>query len=221
MRTHSAPRTSSVSAPHGCLLAFFLVACSPSPAPNPTPSSQPSGVATAAELHHAPRPLRGEAPGGSPRRSDPYWKEALGGDPLALRALAEHEGALGLLEGVEDGGDLFRVAVSALPFASDADLALGRLGEIALLEDAALADASVSSLRLIAMQKPTRGELLDPDGVSNAAHALAVLASRENAPKERRSLAISAARAFAERGALDPATIPTALDPPSVPGDSP
>jgi hypothetical protein len=135
------------------------------------------------------------------------------GDPLDVQALAQAEGAAGLLEGVEDGGDLFRVACDALPFAEDADLALGRLGEIALLEDAALSDAAVIVISRIARRPPSRGEPLDPDGVASAARAVLTLATRADLPRPRRSHAISAARAFADRGALDPDGVPVDLDP--------
>lgn len=157
--------------------------------------------------------MRGEPAGGSPRRQEARWQRAVSGDPLELRALAQAEGASGLLEGVEDGGELFRAACEALPFADDADLALGRLGEIALLDDPALSETAVIAIHRIAQAPPSRGEPLDPDGVAAAARAVLALASRTALPPERRSRAISAARAFAERGALDPDRIPVDLDP--------
>lgn len=199
-----------------------LAACSPSP-PAPAPSAQPSdsSVASAIPLQQAQRPLRGEPAGGSPRRRDLRWQRALGGDPLELRALAAAEGASGLLDGLEDGGDLFRAACEALPFAGDAEIALGRLGEVALLDDAALSEAAVVAIHRIAAGPPSRGEALDPDGVASAAAAVLALASRETLSRERRARAISAARAFAERGALDPDRIPADLDPAPAPAGSP
>lgn len=198
--------------------AVTLAACSPS-RPHPSPSSQPSSnsvaSATASQQAEAgPRPLRGEPPGGSPRRQDPRWQRALAGDPLDVQALAEAEGATGLLEGLEDGGELFRAACEALPLAGDGELALGRLGEVALLEDPALSEAAVVAIHRIAAGPPSRGELLDADGVAGAAAAVLALASRTTLPRERRARAISAARAFAERGVLDPDRIPADLDPP-------
>lgn len=189
---------------------------------HPTSSAQPSGTsaATVTSLQEAPRPLRGEAAGGSPRRQDPRWQRALAGDPLDLRALAEAEGATGLLDGVEDGGELFHAATAALPFAADAEIALGRLGEIALLDDAALSEAAVAAIHRVASAPPSRGEALDPDGVAGAARAVLAVASRTTLPRERRARAISAARAFAERGLLDPASIPLDLDPANEPTDT-
>jgi hypothetical protein len=194
--------------------ACAALACAPSPQP-PSPSAQPSGnpVASATASQQGPRPLRGEPPGGSPRRADLRWRRALEGDPLDLRALAEAEGAAGLLEGLEDGGDLFRAACAALPLAADGELALGRLGEVALLDDASLSDAAVLAIHRIASGPPSRGEPLDPDGVAGAAAAVLALATRTELARARRAHAISAARAFAERGALDPDRIPLDLDP--------
>ncbi len=205
-------------------IAITVAACSPGPpAPPPSLSGQSSGtaVAIAAGVPAVPRPLRGEPEGGSPHRRDPRWQRALAGDPLDVRALAQAEGASGLLDGVEDGGDIFRIACEALPFADDAEIALGRLGEIALLDDAALSQTAVVAIHRIAQSAPSRGEPLDPDGVASAARAVLSIASNVTLAPERRARAISAARSFAERGALDPATIPADLDPaPSIP-DSP
>ncbi|MEZ4389452.1 MAG: thiamine biosynthesis protein, partial [Polyangiales bacterium] len=118
---------------------------------------------------------------------------------------------------VEDGGALFETACRALPFADDAELAAGRLGEIALLDDAAVSDGAVRALRAIAIAPPSRGEARDPDGVARAGAALLRLSQAKSLPPARRALAISAARAFAERGALDPARIPDDLDPEPAP----
>lgn len=199
-------------------LAALVAACSPS-SPGPSPPGVGSGdaAATAAAPQEAPRPLRGEPSGGSPRRADLRWQRALAGDPLDVRALAEAEGAAGLLEGVEDGGDLFRVACEALPFAPDRDVALGRLAEVALLPDDALSEAAVAAIHGIAAAPPSFGEPLDPEGVAAAAAAVLTLASRQSLPPDRRARAISAARVFAERGALDPDRIPDDLDPPPGP----
>jgi hypothetical protein len=210
------------------LLAAAIAACSPAPVasqPASASSSAPAAsgagapVAAAGGDLHAPRPLRGEPPGGSPRRKDPRWQRALAGDPLDLRALAQAEGATGLLEGVEDGGELFRAACEAIPLADDAEIALGRLGEIALLDDEALSAAAVVAIRRVAGSRPSRGEALDPDGVAYAARAVLSLSARTGLARERRARAISAARAFAERGVLDVASIPSDLDP--APADAP
>lgn len=195
-----------------------LAACSPGPpAPPPSPSGQTTGspvaTATGVQSRPRPRPLRGEPEGKSPRRRDARWQRALAGEPLDVRALARAEGAAGLLEGVEDGGDLFQIACEALPYADDAEIALGRLGEIALLDDAALSRTAVVTIHRIAGGPPSRGEPLDPDGVSSAAAAVLAIAKDTSLDRDRRARAVSAARAFAERGVLDPSTIPADLDP--------
>lgn len=130
-----------------------------------------------------------------------------------MEALALSEGATGLLEGVEDGGELFRTACAAMPLAADADLALGRLGEVALFDDASLSDVAILTIHRIAGKAPSRGEPLDPDGVVAAADAMLRLASQKSLPPERRARAISAARLFAERGVLNPDRIPADQDP--------
>ena len=206
-------------------LAVALAACSPGPpSPPPSPSGQTTIADSASPATAAPtavvlrpRALRGEPEGGSPRRTEVHWHQALAGDPLDLRALAQLEGASGLLEGVEDGGDLFLVACQALPFADDADLALGRLGEIALLDDVALSETAVATIHRIAAARPSRGEALEPDGVSAAAQSVLLRAKDTSLARDRRARAVSAARAFAERGVLDPSTIPADLDPPAAP----
>lgn len=207
-------------------LFVALAACSPGPPAQPPSASTASSangttVAVGAAVPTQPRPLRGEPEGGSPRRAEARWQQALAGDPLSVRALAQAEGASGLLEGVEDGGALFDVACEALPFADDADIALGRLAEIALLDDAAISTKAVIAIHRIAAKGPTRGESLDPDGITAAARAVMTLASNATLAPDRRARAISAARAFAERGALDPATIPADLDPAPSPADAP
>jgi hypothetical protein len=56
-------------------------------------------------------------------------------------------------------------------------------------------------------------ELLDPEGVRRAAEAMLALAARSDIPREERALAISAARALAEKGYVDSKRIPGDLDP--------
>ncbi|MFO0589473.1 MAG: thiamine biosynthesis protein [Polyangiaceae bacterium] len=223
----AAPQAATrVVAALGAALVAAFAACSPGPPAQPPSASSATSVAGTTVANGAvvpigPRPLRGEPEGGSPRRAEAPWQQALAGDPLSVRALAHAAGATGLLEGVEDGGALFDVACEALPFADDADIALGRLAEIALLDDAALSSKAVVAIHRIAAKGPARGESLDPDGVTAAARAVMALASNATLPPDRRARAISAARAFAERGALDPATIPADLDPAPSSADAP
>jgi hypothetical protein len=55
---------------------------------------------------------------------------------------------------------------------------------------------------------------MDPDGAQEAGAAVIELAKNTSLPREHRALAISAARALAEKKMVDPAKIPTDLDPP-------
>ena len=66
----------------------------------------------------------------SERAKDDLWRRAEEGDPVELAHLANREGALGLLDGLEEGGPIGLVALAALPFADDAEAAYQRLGEI-------------------------------------------------------------------------------------------
>ena len=161
----------------------------------------------------------------SPRAADPIWLRAKDEDPLERARLAEAVGALGLLEGVEDGGEIAAVALAALPLADDGEIALRRLGEIALerLEappSPAGAPAAGPSLALIleailgiAGQPRRQREPLDHEGARACGQALLVIAGRSGADPAARALAISAARAMAEKDLVDPSKIPADLDP--------
>src|SRR5262249_2063750 len=90
-----------------------------SPSPRPPPPSLPP----AAE---------------GPRFGDPLGIQARGDDPLEKERLAVAVGAAGLLAGLDEGGEAAEVALAALPFADDAEIALVRLSD--LLERARLAE---------------------------------------------------------------------------------
>lgn len=155
----------------------------------------------------APRPE-------SPRRSDPLWLRAKDEDPLERARLAEAVGAAGLLDGLEDGGDIAETALSALPYADDADLALRRLGELALAAGPAEVDALLDTILAIAGKPPRSREALDPEGARACGAALITLAGKQTLSRESRARAVSAARALAEKGYVDASRIPGDLDPP-------
>jgi hypothetical protein len=121
-------------------------------------------------------------------------------------------GAAGLLEGIDDGGDVAAVALSALPYADDADIALGRLAEIAREPDPSRRRPILEVILAIAGRPRTPHELLDPEGMRRCAEAMIVLATRRDLPREDRALAVSTARALAEKGYVNPARIPGDLD---------
>jgi len=139
--------------------------------------------------------------------ADAFWTTAADGDPFDLSALADHEGAPGLLEGLEQGGQVGRAALLALPYADDAPLAYRRLAEIALqTKDDTQLDV-LTVLRRIAEESRAGGEPLDPGGPEACVDAMRLIAKGAG-PKTNRYQAAAVLRALAGRGALDPATIP-------------
>lgn len=192
--------------------ALLLAACAPAA---PASTTSPAPIASA-----PPSPARTP----SPRLDDPAWQRASTLDPLDLERLAASSGVFELLEGVADGGDVARTALAALPFAEDADLALRSLGERAASaashplavartgEPAASISLVLQAMLDIAGRPPAPREPLDPEGVRAAAEALLALAAPSSPAPDARALAISAARALAEKGYVDPARIPSDLD---------
>lgn len=137
----------------------------------------------------------------SPRASDPAWTEARGPvDPLVLGALAEREGALGLVEGVLDGGEVRQVALRALRHAADAELALGTLGELSASASDGEREALLSAVVDVAGRPREPRELLDPEGVRACAAHMVELSQREGLPAKQRALAVTAARRLGEKG---------------------
>lgn len=134
-------------------------------------------------------------------------------DPAGLEALAHALGAAGLVEALGDGGVITRTALLALPLADDADLALGPLGKRALVATDEDRAATLEALLGVAGRPATAREHLDPEGAREAGAALLSIASNTSLPREHRALAVSAARALAEKKLLDPARIPGDLDP--------
>jgi hypothetical protein len=186
-------------------LLLALLGCSTSP--RETPSSPSSPVASSA-LALAPPPPSAR----SSRESDPRWRRARDEDPAERQRLALAVGAEGLLEGFDEGGEIAAVALSALPYADDADIALGRLADSAL-GPSALRRPILEAVLVIAGRPRRSRELFDPEGMRRAAEAMLTLAARADLPREERALAISAARALAEKGYVDAKRIPGDLDP--------
>lgn len=175
----------------------------------------PAGAAASSAASAAPASSTAAraAPARSPRLDDPRWRLAAGDDPLDRARLAEAEGAAGLLDALADGGEIARTALAALPAAPDAELALGPLAERALAAPPGEIEPILQALLEIVGRPPAPREPLDPEGARAAAEAALTLAARRDLPAPARALAISAARAFARRGSLDPAKIPQDLDP--------
>jgi hypothetical protein len=187
----------------GGLLAFSCAPPPPPPAAVPPPAPPPPAASAAPPLA-APPPDR--------RLTDPLWTQAASGDPLEKARLAVAVGAAELLAAVEAGGPPAETALEALPFADDGDLALGRLAEIAKA-DPARRHAVLAAILGVAGRPRQPRELLDPEGVRRAGEAVLSLAADRALPREDRALAVSAARALAEKGFVDARRIPSDLDP--------
>jgi hypothetical protein len=191
--------------------ALAPLGCSPGsrggePPPAASKGTSRGSPAAAPSSAEAPRPP-------SPRLSDPRWVRAKDEDPLERARLAEAVGAAELLLGVEDGGEVAETALAALPFADDADLALGKLGSKALSAAPPELSPLLEAILAIAGRPARPREPLDPEGARACGEAMVTIASRTSLPREPRALAVSAARALAERGFVDPARIPSDLDP--------
>jgi hypothetical protein len=97
--------------------------------------------------------------------ADPLWQRAGRGDVIDLTRLADREGAAGLLEGVALGGSIGLTALSALPHAEDAEIALGPLCSLAermLPEHAGPVLSAVEGI----LRRPVRPtERLDAEGL--------------------------------------------------------
>jgi hypothetical protein len=143
---------------------------------------------------------------------DELWRRAMRADPVDLAALADREGAAGLMDGVEQGGEVGVAALHALPHADDAELALRRLGEIALQTDGATQLDVVDVVELIAARPIRQAEVLDADGARECSKALLEIARKSGAGPQTRAKAISALRHMVDWLVVDPKQIPTDLD---------
>jgi hypothetical protein len=195
------------SAAAALLLCISLAACNraardPSPSELSPQNASPVVSGSAAASARPP----------SARLSDPLWQRAQGDDPLDRARLAEAEGAARLVDALEDGGEIARVALLALADADDAEIALGRLAQMALDAPAGQARSILEAILAIAGQPVRPREPLDPEGVRACGEALLVLASRAELDRSDRAIAVSAARALAGKGLLDESRIPGDLD---------
>lgn len=100
--------------------ALILGACStPRSAPSAA-SSTPLPSASAAPPSAPPLDLTSAVAWPHEYEDDTLWTRALRGDALDRHALAQREGARGLVTALVLGGELGRTALAALPFAPDA-----------------------------------------------------------------------------------------------------
>ncbi|MEO7328412.1 MAG: thiamine biosynthesis protein [Minicystis sp.] len=194
------------------MICVVLVGCGPVPI---VVGVSPLGSASASApvVTSAPSQVASAPPRFSPRRANPLWIRARDPDPAERIRLAIAVGATGLLEGVEDGDEVAVTALGALPYADDAEIALGRLGELLRAGNGGARRALLEAILGIAGRPRQQREALDPEGVKRCAEALIAIAGQVSLPRDERALAVSAARALAEKGYVDAARIPGDLDP--------
>jgi hypothetical protein len=185
-------------------ILLLVTACRSAPSPAPPLPAPPLASASAAASAVVVRE--------SPRASDPRWLSARDKDPLAKARLAVDVGAAELLAGVDDGGETADTALAALPFAEDAQIALGKLGEVARA-DAGRRRRVLAVILDVAGKPPLQREPRDPEGARRCGETLLALAADGAVSREDRVLAVSAARALAEHGYVDRTRIPADLDP--------
>jgi hypothetical protein len=148
------------------------------------------------------------------RRDDPGWIAARDADPAEKARLARAVGAAELLGALGDPGEVPEVALAALPYADDRDIALGPLAERARTEPGRRHRLLVAILAIAGEPRGSR-EPLDPEGARRCGDILVAFARDAAVAREDRVLAVSALRALAERGLVERARIPGDLDEPS------
>jgi hypothetical protein len=137
------------------------------------------------------------------------WLLAREGDPLELARLCDAVGASRLGEAIDDPAsspDDRATAVRALAFAEDPTPALDSLCK---LVTASSVDASTLALQTLVQVAPRRRQIEEIEGGAWRRCGEATLALLEKTrDPTRRTLAIRASMALAERGALDPKRVP-------------
>jgi hypothetical protein len=148
------------------------------------------------------------------RAADERWQHASGEDLADKQALADAVGAAGLLDALDDGGNVALTVLLCLPLADDADAALGPLAKRLSEATNESREAYLVALLGIAGRPARAREVTDLEGAIEASDAVLVIAKNDALPREHRALAISILRALAEKKILAPSKIPTDLDPP-------
>lgn len=152
----------------------------------------------------------------NPRATSEKWQQAIENqdDPIELTRLADDEGAAGLLEALEEGGGVGVVALLALPYAQDSELALRRLTEISRQVDEAALMAVLDCIEAISQRPVKQREHLDPTGYKLAFDAMVELSRKEQLSKPARARAVSVGRILSERAPVDLSKLPKEFDGP-------
>lgn len=183
-------------------LSALVSGCKPDPKPGdapPPPANLAPDAAVGADSAVAERAA---------------WKAALASpdDALELARLAEAEGAAGLLAGLEEGGAVGNVALLALPYADDAEHAMGRLAEILESSPPETQALVIDAMEGITLRPTTQTEPRDPMGVHRAFDALSRVAAKKDLPAPLRARAVGVARLLASRRPYDARGLPTEFD---------
>jgi hypothetical protein len=177
-------------------LAALAAACSAKPdaatAPSGVVSARPAGSSSAA-LAASDLAVR------AARSADSRYKRAAGEDDADRARLANQVGAEELVSALDDGGDVSKAALASIPFAPDADLALGPLAA-RLAAKPSERRALLEAIDAVGARPRDQRDPLDPEGARACFAALASIARDAKAPADERALAAGAARALAERG---------------------
>jgi hypothetical protein len=149
----------------------------------------------------APNPAAAVAPPADSRfAADARWTRAAGGAPIDLEILAKYEGAMGLVEGAEIGGETTRTALAALPFAPDAEVVVGRICDWLRGTSVAHAAVFLEAIHGVAVRPPRDAESLDPSWQPRCATALDQFVARSGVSASDHDLAVSARRLIDEHG---------------------
>jgi hypothetical protein len=150
-------------------------------------------------------------------QQDALWQKAMeDGDDIDLATLADREGASGLLDAFEVGGQVGRTALTAMPYASDAPVVYHRLAQVVLLTKDDTQRGIVQTVHDIALRPRRLREPVDEDGRAACAEALLRIAREDGAPRTTRALAVSTLRLPAFAGLVRQEQIPTGFDAPAA-----
>jgi hypothetical protein len=168
-----------------------------------------AGAASPPDTAAADATASASARGPSPRSSDPRWQRALLDEsPLSRAAFADDVGAAALAEGLLDEEPVRGLALDALPHARDAERALGALAVLLERTEGEPRDRVLAVVLAVAAKPPAVGEILDPEGSRACADRVLAIAGDHGAAPSTRALAVSAAHRLADRGWIDPRSIP-------------
>ncbi|MET0412175.1 MAG: hypothetical protein ABW217_12815 [Polyangiaceae bacterium] len=155
--------------PHAFMcIALVAAACS---APRGTPSAasstpeQASASASAPTASAPPLDLASTVPWPSAYHDDVLWTRAARGDVIDRHALAQREGARGLLTALALGGELGRTALAALPLAPDARAAGAELCRLIASAHAPTREWLLAALHALLLPDPTL--TFEPDAEAN------------------------------------------------------